>query len=67
MTNKDIDYKEEHQNIRKNLWINVYIAYVGAANAIKEDGATKWCDIALKRFDERFKEPHEREQKQNEA
>lgn len=57
MNLKDIDYKEEHQNIRKKLWIDVYVAYVGAANAINKDGASQWADIALKRFDERFEEP----------
>ena len=41
--------------IRMKLWCDVYIAYVGAANATKDDGAYRWADIALKRFDERFK------------
>ena len=51
------DYKHEHKDIRKKLWIDVYVAYVGAANAIKPDGAKEWADIALQRFDERFKTP----------
>ena len=51
---KDLTQEELHENCRKELWIKVYIAYVSAANATKEDGASKWADIALKRFDERF-------------
>lgn len=67
MIHKDIDYKEEHENIRKQLWMNVYVSYVGAANSMNKDGAAVWADIALQRFDERFKAPQEREQKQNGA
>ena len=52
MENKD--YIEQHQAIRKQLWVNVYVSYVGAANATNPDGASKWADIALVRFDERF-------------
>jgi hypothetical protein len=59
MKNKDIDYKEEHQNLRKKLWIDVYVAYVSSANAIKSDGASHWSDIALERFDERFEDKEE--------
>ncbi len=57
MTNKDIDYKEEHQNIRKKLWMDVYVAYVGAANSTYKEGAANWADTALEKFDARFKEP----------
>ena len=59
MKSKDIDYKEEHKNLRKQIWIDVYVAYVGAANATNPDGASTWADIALQRFDERFDEPIE--------
>lgn len=55
MDDKDITQEEKHQNFRKQLWCNVYTAYVGADNATKNDGAFIWADIALKRFDERFK------------
>lgn len=51
---KDQNLKEYHENIRKKLWCDVYVAYVGAANATKEDGASRWADIALKRFDDAF-------------
>ena len=48
---------KNHQDQRKQLWCEIYVAYVSAANATNDDGAAKWADIALKRFDERFKEP----------
>ena len=48
---------KSHEDHRKQLWCDVYVAYVNAANATNNDGAAKWADIALKRFDERFKEP----------
>jgi len=57
MNHKDITQSEEHENIRKKLWIDIYVAYVAAPNSINDDGAYVWADIALKRFDERFTEP----------
>ena len=55
MNEKGITQKEQHANYKKELWCNVYVAYVSAANAVDSDGASNWADIALKRFDERFK------------
>ena len=52
---KNLSQKEMHENFRKELWCKVYVAYVSAANAIQIDGASSWADIALERFDERFK------------
>lgn len=46
---------KDHEQIRKELWINIYIAYVGDANAVNQNGGKNWADIALKEFDERFK------------
>ena len=57
MNHKDITQSEEHENIRKKLWNDVYVAYVAAPNSVKDDGAYVWADIALKRFDERFNTP----------
>jgi hypothetical protein len=57
MNHKEITQSEQHENIRKKLWSDVYVAYVAASNSIEKDGAHKWADIALKRFDERFNEP----------
>lgn len=46
---------KELESTRMKLWCDVYVAYVGAANATKNDGAYIWADNALKRFDETFK------------
>lgn len=46
---------KDHEQIRKQLWCDVYVAYVGAGNSTNSDGAHRWADIALERFDERFK------------
>lgn len=47
---------KELESVRMKLWCDVYVAYVSAPNAIKSDGAFVWANIALKRFDEAFKE-----------
>lgn len=52
---KDITAQEAHENIRKKLWSDVYVSYVSADNSINSNGAYRWADIALERFDERFK------------
>jgi len=59
MNHKEITQSEHHENIRKKLWSDVYVAYVAASNSINSDGAYVWADIALKRFDERFNEPNQ--------
>lgn len=46
----------EHEDIRKEIWVKVYVAYVSASNSISVNGAAKWADQALKEFDSRFKE-----------
>lgn len=53
--NKAITQQEAHENLRKDLWIKVYVAYVSSSNSIKISGACAWADTALQRFDERFK------------
>lgn len=52
--------KDYHQQQRKKLWCDVYVAYVSADNSTSADGAKVWADIALKRFDERFPQPKEK-------
>jgi hypothetical protein len=52
---KDLTIKERHENFRKKLWCDVYVAYVSSDNSIHRDGAKNWADTALQRFDERFK------------
>lgn len=59
---KDVNYELQHENLRKKLWIDVYVAYVGSSNAVNNDGAASWADISLKKFDERFKLPQEQKQ-----
>lgn len=54
MIHKEITQQEQHETQRKQLWIDVYVAYVGSSNSIDSDGAYKWADIALQRFDETF-------------
>lgn len=47
---------KELESVRMKLWRDVYVAHVSAPNAIKNDGAYIWANIALRRFDETFKE-----------
>ena len=39
MDNKEITHLEQHYNMRKKLWCDVYLAYVGASNSTNNDGA----------------------------
>ena len=61
MNHKEITQSEEHENIRKKLWCDVYVAYVAAPNSVKSDGAYGWADNAVKRFEETFSKPKETE------
>ena len=54
MQTKDLTEQERNELLRKQLWIDVYVAYVSAAKSIYKDGAYVWADIALRRFDETF-------------
>lgn len=54
---------KELESTRMKLWCDVYIAYVSAANATKNDGAYIWADIALKRFDQTFEEKEKPKEK----
>ena len=47
----------DHEQQRKQLWCEVYVAYVSADNSTSSDGAKLWADTALRRFDERFPAP----------
>lgn len=47
--------QEKDQNeIRKQFWMDVYVAYVGSHNTVRKDAAKEYADLALKAFDERF-------------
>jgi hypothetical protein len=52
---------KNHEQQRKKLWCDVYVAYVGTDNSTDPDGASCWADKALKRFDKRFPAPTESE------
>lgn len=49
------DYKEEHELVRKELWIRVAVAYVQSSNSTSKEYASTWADRVLDDFDERFK------------
>jgi len=48
---------KDHEQKRKQLWCDVYVAYVQSSNSTCQDGGKHWADTALKRFDERFPRP----------
>ena len=48
---------KDHEQQRKKLWCDVYVAYVASSNSTACDGARVWADKALERFDERFQKP----------
>lgn len=47
----------EHQNKRKEMWIQAWAAVASAFNCHDSQTATKWADNALKDFDIRFPSP----------
>lgn len=48
------DYKEEHELVRKELWMRVATAYVQSSNSISKEDAATWADKVLNDFDRRF-------------
>ena len=48
-------YSQDDLELRKKLWVDVYIAYVSTPNSYNRDGGYVWADKALERFDEQFK------------
>lgn len=54
---KDKDYQEEHENIRKNLWIQAWVLTANSDNCIKLNTPTIYADTALSEFDKRFDKP----------
>ena len=48
-------YSQDDLELRKRLWVDVYIAYVSTPNSYNRDGGYVWADKALERFDEQFK------------
>ena len=45
---------KDHEQQRRQLWCDVYVAYVSSGNSSDSDGGRRWADKALERFDERF-------------
>jgi hypothetical protein len=46
-----------HKRQRKQLWLEVYVAYVAAANSTDNDEAAIWADTAIAAFDKTFANP----------
>ena len=51
------DYKEEHDLVRKELWMRIACAYVNSSNSTSKEHASKWADQVLMDFDSRFEKP----------
>ena len=43
-----------HEQQRKKLWCEVYVAYVRSDNSTESSGGASWADRALREFDKRF-------------
>jgi hypothetical protein len=50
-----------HKRQRKQLWLEVYLAYVAAPNSTNKDAAAIWADTAVAAFDKSFAKPKETE------
>lgn len=51
------DYSLEHENKRKEMWMNAWVGVASAWNCQDSAAATRWADCALKDFDSRFPKP----------
>ena len=51
------DYSQEHENLRKQLWISVYSQVAGSLGCQTSEVANKWAYQALIFFDEKFPKP----------
>lgn len=47
------ELKKPMQELKRNLWCNVYVAYVGSSSSVKNN-AKVWADNAVQEFEERF-------------
>lgn len=54
MNIKDLD---RHEQARKKLWCDAWIATAGSSNCVDSAVATTYADNALRQFDDRFKRP----------
>lgn len=51
--------EKDHEQQRKKLWCDVYVAYVTSANSTSSEYGKNWADKALQEFDKRFPKPNE--------
>jgi len=45
--------KRTHQEVRRDLWCSVAVAFTGASNSTSKSGATNWADHVLHEFDKK--------------
>jgi hypothetical protein len=57
--NKDTNKKEEHETLRKNLWVQICVAYTASSNSTSKEGGPNWANKALEEFDKVFKREEE--------
>lgn len=50
----------EHEQQRRKLWCDAWVAVANAYNSRTPEVATGWADAALADFDERFESPFSR-------
>jgi hypothetical protein len=52
---KEAQQEETYEKLRRQLWVNVYVAYVASSNSTSNDLAAKWADTAIFAYEKRFK------------
>ena len=45
---------KDTEQLKKELWVKVYVAYVESSNSTISTGAAKWADVAVDEFVKRF-------------
>ena len=50
---EEAHFAKQMKEAKRKLWCDVYVAYVGSSNSIKNNART-WADEAVKEFEERF-------------
>ncbi len=53
--------QRNHEDLRKELWIEIAVAVASADNSTNKASCAAWADYVLNDFDERFK----KEEKKN--
>lgn len=47
--------ERDHEDQRKRLWIDVFVAVANASNSVNKESCARWADYALQEFDSRFR------------